>query len=852
MALSLINNNASDRLVEALCNTLMHSLWQGILLAAIAGLAIICTRKASSALRYNLLIGVLVLFAAGVSATFVWQYQKGAGSIVMQHIGHSFNTGNLVVINNNPVNRVRPVAPVMQPMPARQLSFTDRVSGFMNNHHNTIVLIWFLIICARSLQLGFGLYGTYRLRHVRVFAIENHWPGRMQQLAEALGMRQTMTLLESGLARVPMVIGHLKPVVLVPVGLLTALSPEEVEAILIHELAHIKRRDYLVNMLQSLMEIIFFFNPAVLWVSGLIKTERENCCDDLAIAQNNNKINYIRALVSCEEYQASMPAYAMGLLGGKNTLLHRVKRMVSNKNYSLNLFEKTVLAICLVVLGLGVSAFTAREDIKKAVNKVVAAIHHDARPEAKAKAGKGDTTKKKQVEPNNEVNQLLNKLIQLHPDTLKNINSPEIKALIFKVDSLKFNTQQPGLNANLSGLQGGNFQLLNMQQKPDTLLTKLLDNNNKANQKLLLNLKPDTNLLKKFRELNPAAKHALNVMDAIGRELYQERLITDTNNLNIMLNEKELIVNGVRMSAQVHERIYRKYGRKGENGSYTSNYGQQRYQQKSEQIAYELLKENLVKDPGRFTYKLSRDEFSIDGEKQPDELRRRIIDEFFKPDDNFNIDYIFHDPGSVKSPYADPNVNAYANSAADYSANASRYGLNDSQQRYWARQQTKIIDQMKREGLITGRRDLSFTLTDKSFVINGVAQRPEVFQRYRQQYVPANAGNNWDWSYNGPTTGNPNDTNDRSNWRSRDWDAYSKQMAADRQRIEAERDKELVADLLQDGLITDPNNVTFTLSNKKLEINGTKESDEIYKKYKDKYIPDNGNGDWSWTYSHHK
>jgi bla regulator protein BlaR1 len=80
-----------------------------------------------------------------------------------------------------------------------------------------------------------------------------------------------------------MVIGNLKPVILMPIGLLTALTTEEVEAILMHELAHIKRRDYLVNLLQSLMEIVFFFNPAVLWISQLIKAERENCCDDLAL-----------------------------------------------------------------------------------------------------------------------------------------------------------------------------------------------------------------------------------------------------------------------------------------------------------------------------------------------------------------------------------------------------------------------------------------------------------------------------------------------------------------------------------------------------------------------------------------
>ncbi len=218
------------------------------------------------------------------------------------------------------------------------------LNNFLSEHHDNIAIIWFLIVCARCLQLAFGLYGIYRLRRVRISIVKGDWQKRLQLLADRLRLSKAVTLLESGLAKVPMVIGHLKPVVLVPVGLLNALSADEVEAILIHELAHIRRRDYLVNMLQSGMEIVFFFNPAVLWVSKLIKTERENCCDDLAVAQNNNRINYIRALVSCEEYQASVPAYAMGFPGDKNTLLNRVKRIVNNRNYSLNLFEKTVLA----------------------------------------------------------------------------------------------------------------------------------------------------------------------------------------------------------------------------------------------------------------------------------------------------------------------------------------------------------------------------------------------------------------------------------------------------------------------------------------------------------------------------
>ena len=123
-----------------------------------------------------------------------------------------------------------------------------------------------------------------------------YWKEKIQQLADELQIRRRIQLLQSEIVQVPVVIGVLKPVILIPLGILSQLPPEQVEAILLHELAHIKRKDYLVNLLQSLAETIFFFNPAVLWVSSLIRDERENCCDDIAIAGTKNKAAFVNAL----------------------------------------------------------------------------------------------------------------------------------------------------------------------------------------------------------------------------------------------------------------------------------------------------------------------------------------------------------------------------------------------------------------------------------------------------------------------------------------------------------------------------------------------------------------------------
>ncbi|MCC8424272.1 M56 family metallopeptidase [Mucilaginibacter sp. UR6-11] len=354
----------TDQFIGALCNTLVHSLWEGLLLSAVTGLIIIFTRKASAVTRYNLLITALLLFAVAASVTFFIQFNR-------EQI-----TGISGVLPTVRAGLVGPPVIANDITAIETTGFTNQLFGYLNNHHNAIVLVWFLVICAKSIQLVIGLLGIRRLRQTNIIPANSYWYDKMQQLADELNISQVVGLLESGLAKMPMVIGNLKPVILIPIGLLTTLSTEEVEAILVHELAHIKRRDYLVNLLQGLIEIVFFFNPAVLWISQLIKTERENCCDDLALAQSSNKVNYIRALVSCEEYQQAIPAYAIGFTGGKHSLIDRIKRMASNRNHSLNLFEKTMLAVCLVVSGLCFSAFSQQEKVENMADTVVKVIHH--------------------------------------------------------------------------------------------------------------------------------------------------------------------------------------------------------------------------------------------------------------------------------------------------------------------------------------------------------------------------------------------------------------------------------------------------------------------------------------------
>lgn len=326
----------SAEAVQALCWTLVHSLWQGLILAGIVALAILFTKKSKAAFRYHLFTGSFIFFILAVSVTFYLQIDRISTETTALAI-------SLVPDNTTAQN----TAVMQQGFQTKASAGLDALAGFFNQYAAAIVFCWLLIISLKCVKLFAGLYNIQQIKRRHTSSVGSYWSLRVQQLSAQLGIKGHVQFLQSGIAKVPMVIGHFKPIIFFPLGALTALAPEDVEAILMHELAHIRRRDYLVNLLQHFAEIIFFFNPAVLWVSALIKTERENCCDDIALQQMGNKKTYINALVSFQEFDATLPVYATAFSNKKEYLLQRVKRMVYNNNKSLNNMEKIFIAGCI-------------------------------------------------------------------------------------------------------------------------------------------------------------------------------------------------------------------------------------------------------------------------------------------------------------------------------------------------------------------------------------------------------------------------------------------------------------------------------------------------------------------------
>ena len=331
----------TDAMAKVLCWTLVHSLWQGLLAAALAGVIILGTRRSAAVRRYNLLTGTLLLFLAVAAATFFYELRLGGQERV--------SVGTHVLVSGGAVT-----VTLQGDAAAPASTLLERTGEYLNAHASVVVLVWMACLLGQLVRLTGGLYQIRRLRRNKVFAAPDHWNERLAALVARLGIKKSVRLLQSAIVRVPVTFGFLKPVILVPFGMLANLPADQAESILLHELAHIARGDYMANLLLYISEAVFFFNPGIRWVASLIRQEREACCDDVVLAGVEDRNSYFDALVAFREYALGGQPLLLPL-GGKNDLLWRIRRMLQQENKNLHVMEKTILSfglMAIVTLGL--------------------------------------------------------------------------------------------------------------------------------------------------------------------------------------------------------------------------------------------------------------------------------------------------------------------------------------------------------------------------------------------------------------------------------------------------------------------------------------------------------------------
>lgn len=303
--------------VAALGLALVHFLWQGFVIAALLELVLTGLREGSSAARYVVRCVALAAMALAPIVTFALVYPTAA-----------------------PIDPA--LASALEPGAGASWPFLV-VSG------------WSLGASCLSVRLVRDYLRVRGLQRSPGDPLPIEWQGRFDRLAEALGVRAVARVVDSAVLATPTVIGWFKPVVLMPARVLTGLTPAQIDALIAHELAHVRRHDFAVNLVQSAIEVLLFYHPAVWFVSRGIRNEREFCCDDVALHLTTDPFAYARALTTLEGWRSAEPEIAMSTVGG--SLMQRIQRLIGRRPSPGARGPLSAIAILVVTGLLGATAF---------------------------------------------------------------------------------------------------------------------------------------------------------------------------------------------------------------------------------------------------------------------------------------------------------------------------------------------------------------------------------------------------------------------------------------------------------------------------------------------------------------
>lgn len=359
---------------------LVHSLWQGGIVAGLVAGVLISLRGKSAALRYGVAcVGLLAILTAGVgtaiwfvrhpepapSPQVLWQRAVSVGDAGADASAPGTDAGSVAGVgaggglggsatNEDGGSRAGFTLP-------RLPEFDIELAG------PWVFSAWatgVLLLAAAHIT---GWARARSLAKVGTLAVPREWRGRMDKLSRLAGLAEAVRVFASERVTVPTVVGWLRPVVLVPASSFTDMTASDLELVLIHELAHIRRHDVLVNYMQAAAETLLFYHPAVWWISRRIRIEREHCCDDDAVRATGDGVAYARALSEVEQMRKRTLVHAMAADGG--AFRDRIRRLVGVEPVGHGRFRAGLAGVVVVtlVIGLSIPTMTAATAVEAGV-----------------------------------------------------------------------------------------------------------------------------------------------------------------------------------------------------------------------------------------------------------------------------------------------------------------------------------------------------------------------------------------------------------------------------------------------------------------------------------------------------
>ena len=359
-----------EEMIIALGWTIVHSIWQFGLVALILKGIVSLIPNSKSTLKYNLFLGALLVSILLFASTFILEWQA-----------------NTKMVLNNLTETTTPSQPIIQstsfPVETRTThaeltpaTLLNQANILMDDYALWIVIAWLIGMLLFSIRFMNAYFFLNNLRKIGV-EMSEHWQSKVDELKVQLGIDKKIDFLLSHIAEQPMTFGFFKPVILMPFSLVAQLSPEQVETVLLHELSHIKRNDYLVNLFQSLLEIIFFFHPAIWWMSNQIRKIREEVCDDKVIAQGTDPLQYAQSLLKTKKhiFNNSKTRLAMNATNqNSNHFTQRIYRIMGKESQlkSRSPLSKPMMAIAVLLCVFILSACTSLAVSGKKITSVSA------------------------------------------------------------------------------------------------------------------------------------------------------------------------------------------------------------------------------------------------------------------------------------------------------------------------------------------------------------------------------------------------------------------------------------------------------------------------------------------------